>query len=110
MGIGGTPEGVITAAAIKCIGGQSLGRLWPRSDEERSAAVDAGYDLDEILDVDRLVSGQDVFFAATGVTDGDVLRCALRVDPRDHRVARNAHLAWTVRQSGPRRPREAGGR
>ena len=73
MGIGGTPEGV-TAAAIKCIGGQLLGRLWPRSDEERSAAVDAGYDLDEILDVDRLVSGQDVFFAATGVTDGDVLR------------------------------------
>ena len=73
-GIGGTPEGVITAAAIKCIGGQMLGRLWPRSDEERRAAVDAGYDLDEILDVDRLVTGQDVFFAATGVTDGDVLR------------------------------------
>jgi fructose-1,6-bisphosphatase II len=73
-GIGGTPEGVITAAAIKCIGGQMLGRLWPRSDEERQAAVDAGYDLDEILDVDRLVTGQDVFFAATGVTDGDVLR------------------------------------
>jgi fructose-1,6-bisphosphatase II len=73
-GIGGTPEGVITAAAIKCIGGQMLGRLWPRSDEERQAAVDAGYDLDEILDVERLVTGQDVFFAATGVTDGDVLR------------------------------------
>ena len=73
-GIGGTPEGVITAAAIKCIGGQLLGRLWPRSDEERSAAIEAGYDLDEILDVDRLVRGEDVFFAATGVTDGDVLR------------------------------------
>jgi fructose-1,6-bisphosphatase II len=73
-GIGGTPEGVITAAAIKCIGGQMLGRLWPRSDEERQAATDAGYDLDEILDVDRLVSGEDVFFAATGVTDGDVLQ------------------------------------
>jgi len=72
-GIGGTPEGVISAAAIKCMGGQMLGRLWPRSDEERSAAIDAGYDLDEVLDVDRLVAGNDVFFAATGVTDGDVL-------------------------------------
>ena len=72
-GIGGTPEGVITAAAIKCLGGQMLGRLWPRSDEERSAAVEAGYDVEEILDVERLVRGEDVFFAATGVTDGDVL-------------------------------------
>jgi fructose-1,6-bisphosphatase II len=75
-GIGGTPEGVISAAAIKCVGGQLLGRLWPRNDEERSAAVDAGYDLDEILDVNRLVAGEDVFFAASGVTDGDVLRGA----------------------------------
>ena len=73
-GIGGTPEGVISAAAIKCIGGQLLGRLWPRSDEERDAALEAGYDLDEVLDVDRLVSGEDVFFAGTGVTDGDILR------------------------------------
>ncbi len=72
-GIGGTPEGVISAAATKCMGGQLLGRLWPRSDEERQAALDAGYDLDEVLDVDRLVAGNDVFFAATGVTDGDVL-------------------------------------
>jgi fructose-1,6-bisphosphatase II len=72
-GIGGTPEGVISAASIKCMGGQMLGRLWPRDDSERQAAVDAGYDLDEILDVDRLVAGNDVFFAATGVTDGDVL-------------------------------------
>jgi fructose-1,6-bisphosphatase II len=72
-GIGGTPEGVISAAAIKCIGGQIVGRLWPRDDEERQAAVDAGYDLGEILDRDRLVTGNDVFFAATGVTDGDVL-------------------------------------
>jgi fructose-1,6-bisphosphatase II len=72
-GIGGTPEGVISAAAIKCIGGQLLGRLWPRDDEERRAAVDAGYDLDQILDRDDLVSGNDVFFSATGVTDGDVL-------------------------------------
>jgi fructose-1,6-bisphosphatase II len=73
-GIGGTPEGVITAAAIKCIGGQLLGRLWPRDDSERSTAIEAGYDLSEVLDVERLVSGEDVFFAATGVTDGDVLK------------------------------------
>jgi fructose-1,6-bisphosphatase II len=73
-GIGGTPEGVLSAAAIKCLGGQLLGRLWPRDDAERQAAIDAGYDLDEVLDVDRLVSGQDVFFAATGVTDGELLQ------------------------------------
>src|SRR5436309_3596519 len=72
-GIGGTPEGVISAAAIKCIGGQLVGRLWPRNDEERSAAVEAGYDLDRLLDCDALVAGEDVFFSATGVTDGDVL-------------------------------------
>ncbi|MDX6674655.1 MAG: fructose,6-bisphosphatase [Solirubrobacteraceae bacterium] len=72
-GIGGTPEGVISAAALKCIGGELLGRLWPRDDEERAAAVDAGYDLDRVLSSDDLVSGQDCFFSATGVTDGDVL-------------------------------------
>jgi fructose-1,6-bisphosphatase II len=73
-GIGGTPEGVISAAAIKCIGGQLLGRLWPRDDAERQAAIDAGYELDRILNADDLVSGEDVFFSATGVTDGDVLQ------------------------------------
>jgi fructose-1,6-bisphosphatase II len=73
-GIGGTPEGVLSAAAIKCLGGQILGRLWPRDDDERRAAVDGGYDLDEVLDVDRLVAGSDVFFAVTGVTDGDLLQ------------------------------------
>jgi fructose-1,6-bisphosphatase II len=73
-GIGGTPEGVLSAAAIKCLGGQLLGRLWPRDDAERQAAIDAGYDLDDVLDVDRLVAGEDVFFAATGVTDGDLLQ------------------------------------
>ncbi len=72
-GIGGTPEGVLAAAAIKCTNGQILGRLWPRSDEERNAALEADYDLDEILDRDRLVSGNDIFFAATGVTDGEML-------------------------------------
>jgi fructose-1,6-bisphosphatase II len=73
-GIGGTPEGVLSAAALKSMGGQLLGRLWPRNDEERSAAVDAGYDLDRILTADDLCSGEDVFFSATGVTDGDVLQ------------------------------------
>jgi fructose-1,6-bisphosphatase II len=73
-GIGGTPEGVISAAAIKCIGGQLLGRLWPRNDDERQAAINAGYDLSRVLNADDLVSGDDVFFSATGVTDGDVLQ------------------------------------
>lgn len=73
-GIGGTPEGVISAAALKCMGGQMLGRLWPRNDEERQAALDAGYDLDRILTAGDLCSGEDVFFSATGVTDGDVLQ------------------------------------
>jgi fructose-1,6-bisphosphatase II len=73
-GIGGTPEGVISAAAIKCIGGELVGRLYPRSDEERSEAENAGYDLTRILTCDDLVAGEDVFFSATGVTDGDVLQ------------------------------------
>ena len=72
-GIGGTPEGVLAAAAIQCIGGQILGRLWPGSDEERQAALDANYDLEEVLDRDRLVSGEDVYFSATGVTYGELL-------------------------------------
>ena len=72
-GIGGTPEGVISACAIKCLGGQILGRLWPRNDEEKQAIIDAGLELDEVLDRDRLVAGENAFFAATGVTDGDVL-------------------------------------
>jgi fructose-1,6-bisphosphatase II len=73
-GIGGTPEGVISASAIKCIGGAQLGRLWPRNDDERRAAIDAGYDLTRVLTADDLVKGDDVFFSATGVTDGDVLQ------------------------------------
>jgi fructose-1,6-bisphosphatase II len=73
-GIGGTPEGVISAAAIKCTGGRLLGRLWPRDEDERRAAIDAGYDLGRVLDEDGLVRGNDCFFSATGVTDGDVLQ------------------------------------
>jgi fructose-1,6-bisphosphatase II len=73
FGIGGTPEGVIAACALKAIGGAMQGRLWPRNDDERRAALDAGYDLDRVLHTDDLVWGEDVFFAATGVTDGELL-------------------------------------
>jgi len=74
FGIGGTPEGVITAAALKAMGGAMQGRLWPRDEDERRAAIDAGYDLDQILTTDDLVRGDNCFFAATGVTDGNLLR------------------------------------
>jgi fructose-1,6-bisphosphatase II len=74
FGIGGTPEGVIAACALKCLGGTIQGRLWPRNDGERKAALDAGYDLDRVLTIDDLVAGNDVFFAATGITDGELLR------------------------------------
>ncbi len=73
-GVGGTPEGVISAAAVKCIGGELIGRLWPRDDEERQAALEAGYELGRVLASNDLVTGDDVFFSATGVTDGDVLQ------------------------------------
>jgi len=74
MGIGGTPEGVISAAAIKCFRGAIQGKLWPRSDEERAALVAAGVDVDRVLTTDDLVRGDDVFVAATGVTSGVFLR------------------------------------
>ncbi len=74
IGIGGTPEGVIAAAALKCMGGEIQSRLWPRNDEERQAAVDQGYDLDAVLETDDLVKGNNCFFAATGITDGELLQ------------------------------------
>ncbi len=74
MGVGGTPEGVISAAAIKCLGGAVQGRLWPRSEEERTALVAAGFDVDAKLTHDDLVRGDDVFVAATGVTGGFFLQ------------------------------------
>jgi fructose-1,6-bisphosphatase II len=73
-GVGGTPEGVISAAALKCVGGGIQGRLWPRDDEERQKLVDAGLDPKRVLRTDDLVAGQDVFVAATGVTTGSLLR------------------------------------
>ncbi|HET7173542.1 MAG TPA: class II fructose-bisphosphatase [Nocardioidaceae bacterium] len=74
MGIGGTPEGIIAACAMKAVGGIIQGRLWPRDDEERQRALDAGHDLEQVLVTDDLVSGDDCFFVATGITDGELLR------------------------------------
>ncbi|HVF21139.1 MAG TPA: class II fructose-bisphosphatase [Mycobacteriales bacterium] len=74
LGIGGTPEGIIAACAIKCLGGTIQGKLWPRNDEERGRAIDQGHDLDRVLGCEDLVSGDNVFFVATGVTDGELLR------------------------------------
>jgi fructose-1,6-bisphosphatase II len=74
LGVGGTPEGIISACAIKCLGGTIQGRLWPKDDAERQRALDAGHDLDRVLHTDDLVSGDNVFFVATGITDGELLR------------------------------------
>ena len=74
FGIGGTPEGVITAAALKCMGGEMQGRLWPRNEAERKAAEKAGYDVDRVLSHDDLMSSENCFFSATGVTDGELLK------------------------------------
>ena len=73
IGIGGTPEGVISAAAIKCMGGAIQGRLWPRNEDERAALVAGGFELESVLSADDLVSGEDLFVAATGVTGGSLL-------------------------------------
>lgn len=74
LGIGGTPEGVVAACALKCLGGQIIGRLWARDDDERRRAKEEGYDLDRVLSIEDLVRTDNVFFAATGVTDGRLLR------------------------------------
>jgi fructose-1,6-bisphosphatase II len=73
-GVGGTPEGVISACALKCVGGGIQAKLWPRTDEERQALVDGGYDVDRVLTTDDLVRSENVFVAATGVTTGALLR------------------------------------
>jgi fructose-1,6-bisphosphatase II len=74
VGIGGTPEGIVAACALKCIGGAIQARLWPRDDAEREKAIAAGHDLDQVLHTNDLVSGDNAFFAATGVTSGDLVR------------------------------------
>ena len=81
IGIGGTPEGVISAAALKCLGGEIQGRLYARDDAERQAAEELGYNLDRVLTTDDLVRGDNCFFAATGITDGELLR-GVRYDSR----------------------------
>ncbi len=73
MGIGGTPEGIIAACAMACLGGSIQGRLWPKDEAERRKALDAGHDLDRVLFTEDLVSGENVFFVATGITDGELL-------------------------------------
>ncbi|MBI1845014.1 MAG: class II fructose-bisphosphatase [Actinobacteria bacterium] len=92
FGVGGTPEGVISAAALKCMGGELQGRLWPRNDGERDAAIAAGYDLTAVLQTDDLVRSDNCFFAATGITDGELLR-GVRYD------ARGAHTQSLVMRS-----------
>lgn len=74
MGIGGTPEGIITACAVRALGGVIQGRLWPTNDEEKQKALDAGHDLDKVLTTNDLVASDNCYFAATGITDGDLLR------------------------------------
>ncbi len=74
FGIGGTPEGVISAAALKCMGGVMQGRLWPRNESERQETIEKGYDLDAVLTIEDLISGDSCFFAATGITDGELLK------------------------------------
>ncbi|MFJ7332201.1 class II fructose-bisphosphatase [Streptomyces sp. NPDC101110] len=74
LGVGGTPEGIISACAVKCLGGTIQGKLWPKDDEERQRAIDAGHDLDRVLTTEDLVTGENVFFVATGITDGELLR------------------------------------
>jgi fructose-1,6-bisphosphatase II len=74
LGIGGTPEGIISACAMRCLGGVIQARLWPRDDDERRKALDHGHDLDRVLTTDDLVTSDNVFFVATGITDGELLR------------------------------------
>jgi len=76
LGVGGTPEGIIAACAMKCLDGVIQGRLWPTDDEERQRALDAGHDLDpdHVLTTDDLVRGDDCFFVATGITDGELMQ------------------------------------
>jgi len=74
MGIGGTPEGIVAACALKCMGGAMQAKLWPRDEDERDKALAAGHDLDRVLSTEDLVRGENIFFCATGVTSGDLLR------------------------------------
>src|SRR3954467_8070348 len=107
-GIGGAPPGVLSACAIKAMGGGMIGRLWPRDEDERKAAIDEGYDLEEVLDKNRLCGGENQFFACTGVTDGDLLQGVRYEGPRgattESLVTRSR--SGTVRRISARHDRE----
>lgn len=81
VGVGGTPEGIITACAVKALGGLIQGQLLPKDDEERQRAIDAGHDLDRVLEADDLVKGDNTYFVATGVTNGELVRGVERKGP-----------------------------
>lgn len=99
VGIGGTPEGIITACAVKALGGVIQGRLWPRDDEERQRAVDAGHDLSRVLNADDLVASDNTYFVATGVTDSDFVAAPRRRGPfiRTESVVMRSH-SGTIRK------------
>src|SRR5690606_27071544 len=84
MGVGGTPEGIVTACAIKALGGVIQGRLWPTDDDEKQKAIDAGHELGRVLTTNDLVTSDNCYFAATGITDGDLLRGVRYKDNRIH--------------------------
>ena len=84
MGVGGTPEGIVTACAIKALGGVIQGRLWPTDDDEKQQAIDAGHELGRVLTTNDLVTSDNCYFAATGITDGDLLRGVRYKDNRIH--------------------------
>jgi fructose-1,6-bisphosphatase II len=94
-GVGGTPEGVLSASAIRSVGGRIIGRLWPRTDDEAAAITAAGLDLQRVLDTDDLVGSQDTYFAATGVSDGDLVR-GVRFAP-DHAQTETLVLSGACR-------------
>jgi fructose-1,6-bisphosphatase II len=109
LGTGGTPEGIIAACAIKCLGGVMFGKLAPRDSAERDRAVAAGHDLDRVLTTDDLVSSDDAFFAATGITDGDLMQgvryrsggattntLVMRARSGTIRNIRSEHALWKV--------------
>ena len=117
LGIGGTPEGIIAACAMKCLGGVIQGRLWPKDDDERQRALDAGHDLDpdHVLSTDDLVTGDDCFFVATGITDGELMQgvryraggahhalagdaLAQRHDPLDHAPSTSSQKLTRLRR------------
>ena len=101
MGIGGTPEGIVTACAIKATGGIIQGRLAPTDDAEKQKALDAGLDLDAVLTTNELVTSDHCYFAATGITDGDLLRGVRFADGRVHSDALIERARLAVRRAMP---------